>query len=608
MSIQVKRKKVLFFLIPFIILALVVSFVAIPARAEEPREKPQLAPVSAEFEAYRQKTPGEFYGYIPPPIDLSHLKDLPVAGQAPRRQLAQPDSFDWRDSNKVTPVKDQGQAGTCWVFGTLAAVESKVLIGESVAYDFSEQNLVCCTDPSWVYLHNDRRNAGGWSWLATDTLTKKGSRLESCDPYDVGAIDEEACDDNCTTIKRVTGYRLVAPTTALVKDAVYNQGPVSMAFYWNSSYFDSETDIYSYPDCPWSPNHLVSIVGWDDNKGTSGAWIVKNSWGTGWGDSGYFYLCYDSGNMDEVAFYQYEDYDSLEKVYYWDEAGWVGNSGYDSNYAWMASVFTAEQSGTLTNVDFWATSNNAQYQIYVYNDGDPSDGLENQLTSQSGTCGEAGYYSVALASPSSLNASQQFTIAVKMTTTGYGFPIPMEYEWVVVEPTTITMCDPPIQTGVSYMRHGDTDGWYDLVGSDWNACLRAKINLATITVTAPNDITAWSLTTPTGPQPATQEGVLVVTTNGSWQATCHDAGATTTGHMTDWDGSSYNAGNKLANALKVAADTEVTLPDGGIIATGTGDRSVLVTFKQTVVWSDAPSPAEHSYRIVVTFTVTITGE
>ncbi|NVM23602.1 MAG: hypothetical protein HWN68_17700, partial [Desulfobacterales bacterium] len=294
MSIQVKSKKVLF-IIPLIIsLALVVSFVAIPAWAGEPQgeEKPQLAPVNPEFEAYAQRRPAEFYGYIPPPIDLSHLKDIPVERPAPRRQLALPSSFDWRTEGKVTPVKDQGYCGTCWVFGTLAAVESKVLIGESVEYDFSEQNLVCCTDPSWVYLLNDRCGAGGWSWLATDTLSKKGSRLESCDPYDVGTIGTDICKDSCTTIECITGYRVVAPITGLVKDAVYNQGPVSVAFHWDSFYFNPDTYIYYYPSCPWSPNHLVSIVGWDDNKG---AWIVKNSWGAGWGDSGYFYLCYDSG-------------------------------------------------------------------------------------------------------------------------------------------------------------------------------------------------------------------------------------------------------------------------------------------------------------------------
>lgn len=469
----IKSKKVLFFLILFITLALVARFVAIPARAEEPQEKPQLAPVSAAFEAYRQKPPGEFYGYIPPPIDLSHLKDIPVERPAPRRQLAQPDSFDWRTEGKVTPVKDQGDAGTCWVFGTLAAVESKVLIGESVEYDFSEQNLVCCTDPSWVYLHDNRRYAGGWSWLATDTLTKKGSRLESCDPYDVETINTEACNDSCTTIERITGYRLVAPTTDLVKAAVSSEGPVSMAFYWNITFFNDVTYIYEYPDCPEPPNHLVSIVGWDDTI-NSGAWIVKNSWGTDFGDSGFFYLCYDSGSMGEVAFYQYKDYDSLEKVYYWDEAGWVNSLGYTaSNYAWMASVFTAEQSGTLTNVDFWTTSNNAQYEIYVYDDGDPSDGLGNELTSQSGTCQEAGYYSVALASPSLLSASQPFTIAVKMTTPGYNYPIPVEYEWVAGLPPT-TLCDPPIQTGVSYIRHLDAGNWADLA-PNYNACLRAKI-------------------------------------------------------------------------------------------------------------------------------------
>ncbi|MBA7701245.1 hypothetical protein ES703_109978 [subsurface metagenome] len=422
----------------------------------------------------------------------------------------------------------------------------------------------------------------------------------------MGTIGTDTCNDGCTTIKRITGYRLVAATTDLVKAAVSSEGPVSMAFYWDSGYFNSGTNIYYYPSCPSSPNHLVSIVGWDDNKGTSGAWIVKNSWGAGWGDNGYFYLCYDSGNMEEVAFYQYEDYDSLEKVYYWDEAGLVGKVGYGGNYdAWMASVFTAEaeQSGTLTNVDFWATSNNAQYEIYVYDDGDPSDGLEGQLTSQSGTCQEAGYYSIALVTPVSLSAGQQFTIAVKMTTPDHEYPIPIEYEWVV-GPTT--MCDPPIQPNVSYISP-DAGNWDDLVAYGWNACLRARINLATITVTAPNDITAWSFN-PAEPQPATEDGVLVVTSNGSWQVTCQDAGATTAGHMTDWDGSSYNPSNKLANALKVAADTEVTLPDGGIIATGTGDRSVTVTFKQTVLWSDAPLPGGHSYRIVVTFTVTITGE
>jgi C1A family cysteine protease len=116
--------------------------------------------------------------------------------------------FDWRTSDKVTPVKNQDNCGSCWAFGTISAVESRVLIGESTAYDFSEQNLVCCTDPSFVYLTNDRCH-GCWSSEAADTLIKKGTRLESCQPYNIDTIYTESCYDSCPTIKMLNGYRLV---------------------------------------------------------------------------------------------------------------------------------------------------------------------------------------------------------------------------------------------------------------------------------------------------------------------------------------------------------------------------------------------------------------
>jgi hypothetical protein len=130
----------------------------------------------------------------------------------------------------------------------------------------------------------------------------------------------------------------------------------------------------------------------------------------------------------------------------------------------MASVFTALQSGNLTSVDFWTTSNNAQYELYVY---DGSFG--NQLASQSGNCSEFGYYSITLDDPIVMAAGQQFTVAVKMTTPGYDYPLPIEaqkLDWV----------DPPIQNGVCFERHLDSDPWQD-AGATWgeNVCLRARI-------------------------------------------------------------------------------------------------------------------------------------
>jgi C1A family cysteine protease len=481
-------------------LVLLVSFGTPPGLAAVPPrpEIPQAAPLNPDFLDFIQTRPTKFYGYIPPPVDLRHLKNIPVHKLAAEAQLTLPATFDWRTSGKVTPVKNQDPCGTCWLFGTLAAVESKVLIGENTTFDFSEQNVVCCTDPSWVYLTSPpdyRCMGGGWSWLAADTLSKKGTRLEACDPYNTGTIDTETCNDTCTSIKFITGYRLVAPLrtdtppTDGIKNAVQSEGPVSIAFYWDSGHYNSGTNIYYYKNCPFSPNHLVCIVGWDDTiphptGGGSGAWIVKNSWGTSWGgtcgygsEKGYFYLCYDSGNMQEAAYYEYKDYSPSEKIYYWDEAGWVTDAGYGTiDYAWMANVFTMTASGTLTHIDFWATSTNAAYAIYIYQDGNPVDGLTDLRTSQNGTCEEAGYYSINLNSPVSVSAGEKYTIAVKMTTTGYPYPIPIEY---VVK----NWCEPPIQTGVSYMSPDGTS-WEDIGAVyNWNACLRARVSEGLVSVT-----------------------------------------------------------------------------------------------------------------------------
>ena len=465
------------FIIGIIILLIAVMPLSMPVNDNLPvqaAEPLQAAPPNPDFVEFQQNGSEPFYGYIPPPVDLSHLDKIPVERREPLR-LSLPGTFDLRESGKVTSVKDQDGCGTCWLFGTLSAVESRCLVKENATYDFSEQNLVCCTDPSWTYLDNNRCMGGGWSWLATDMLTKKGTRLESCQPYNPATIDTDTCNDNCTSIKRITGYRWIADNaTAIseVKNAIYNYGAVSMAYYHDGAcMYPGSIYYYPYGYCP-SPNHLVSIVGWNDTipwpvGGGHGAWIVKNSWGTGWGDNGYFYLCYGSAGMSEVASYRYENYTG-EHIYYWDEAGWVGSLGDLTPSLWMASIFSAGQDGTLDKVEFWTTSNNAQYHIYVYRDGDISDGLQNLAASQSGTCEEVGYYSIPLDSPVSLTSGEAFTVAVEMITPGFGYPI-------AVEMAVAGWCAPPIQSNVSFIRQEGGDSWEDAAPYGWNVCLRGVV-------------------------------------------------------------------------------------------------------------------------------------
>ena len=446
----------------------------------EKTKVPKKALLNPDFVAYRKNPPKTSYGYIPPPVNLRHLKQLPVKA-LPTSYALLPSRFDWRDTGNVTPVKNQNPCGTCWIFGTTTVLESAVLINESVEYNFSEQSVALCVDRSWVYLYDDWDdpcNGGGWSWLASGVFIKKGSVLESCNPYNPAALNCDGsciCDD-CPPIKKVDGYRLATNYGSqidVIKNAVYNHGPVTMVFYYDSIGTYSVAPwgtIYDYYPCYGYGNHLVSIVGWDDavshpnpTHGGAGAWIVKNSWGTGWGNDGFFYLAYESSCVQEIAYLKYKDPVPDEELLYWDEAGHVNSVGYWDSSAWMASVFTANQSVDLTHVDFWTTSSNAQYEIYVW------DGyFGTELANQIGSCQEYGYYSIPLNAPISMDAGQQFTVGVKMTTPGYIYPISFEQELQ-------NAVDPPIQTNVSFIRHTSSDLWQDLAYYDWNACLRARL-------------------------------------------------------------------------------------------------------------------------------------
>lgn len=441
-------------------------------------EVAQEAPLNPDFEEYLTYRGMKPYSLIPPAMNLRHLEQVPISKPRLAMLQALPTAWDWRLDGMVTPVKDQEWCGTCWAFGNVAALESRILISEGKSYDLSEQSLVVCTDPAYYYLTGNYCGAGGEVHIAIDTLAKKGARLESCMPYDPNTINTQSCGETCPSLYRVTGWRLVANSPDMnteIKQAIQDYGPVAATYYHDESYMYPGNILYA-PGSTELPNHLVSIVGWDDGiqhpqGGGSGAWIVKNSWGTEYGDGGYFYLCYGSANLQGVGSYHgltgdaagYVPYTSNERLYYWDEAGMVNSAGFGTESAWMASTFTSAEDGGLTRVEFWTTSNNAQYGIYVY---DGSFG--NLLGSQSGTCAELGYYSVRLDSPVHLAAGQEFTIAMRMTTPGYNSPIP-------IEENIEGFCQPTLQTGACFLRGADGAPWTDAASNGWNVSLRAVV-------------------------------------------------------------------------------------------------------------------------------------
>jgi len=209
--------------------------------------------------------------------------------------------FDWRALNGVTPVTDQRNCGSCWDFAGTAAFESAYLIAEHIVRDFSEQAVLSC---------NTAGNScnGGQCNNVFDLFISRGAVDESCMPYQ--ADDTVPCTmDECDVIAYLQSYSPVPNNVNAIKNALV-MNPVTTYFCVFDDFNSYSDGCYEHDFNYGDPlNHAVLIVGWDDNMcDGEGAWIVKNSWNTNWGDDGFFYMKYGSsgiGNGVLMPIYQY---------------------------------------------------------------------------------------------------------------------------------------------------------------------------------------------------------------------------------------------------------------------------------------------------------------
>lgn len=223
------------------------------------------------------------------PDDLQKRIDSQHETIIPRLQSRLlPSSFDWRDYDIVTPVKNQGSCGSCWDFAGIGALEAVLAINETVEYDLSEQQILSCATPG-------SGCSGGWYATVWDYIKSNGAVLESCMPYE--ADDTVPCDDgSCQKVASNNGWVDVQNNVDEIKEQVLIS-PVATTFHVYDDFGSYGGGCYEHSgDDPI--NHAVVIVGWADSMcGNEGAWLVKNSWGSSWGDSGYFWIKYGSCNI-----------------------------------------------------------------------------------------------------------------------------------------------------------------------------------------------------------------------------------------------------------------------------------------------------------------------
>ena len=471
---------------------------------------PERAPINPEFLKYQEnqsvndgmrRFTGEIIrqgGYVPSPLDMSHLRNADYSAFLNRakgmRGEAFPRKYDLRTSNRVTAVRDQGGYGVCWAFAALGSVESQYLVQGGGVTDLSEMHLGWFAFKDGVSFKSntpDPLQNGGNNFMSAALLARwTGPVSESDAPYSDRPTLPSSSYANQFHVQDVFVLGLTDDrvTKDVLKKLVTTYGGVSVAYYEKDAYFNSLTNAYHYAGTS-DPNHQVLLVGWDDDfrkeffavqtAGTTiprnnGAWLIKNSWGTGWGDNGYFWISYEDTGFRDGAVFIPEATSNYQYIYDYDPLGATMMVGYKNPTAWASNVFVADRDLDLKAVSFYTADANVSYEISVYRGVKQGDAISGtRVFTQSGSEVFAGYHTIKLNKSVFVAQGERYAVVIKLMN-----PSSSVYPLVLEAPVKNYSEQATSKIGQSFISPNGAN-WQDLAADNANNCIKVFASAGT---------------------------------------------------------------------------------------------------------------------------------
>ena len=409
-------------------------------------------------------------GYIADEMVAEVLKQKETAFLETERSVL-PIRYSAIENNQITSIKNQGNWGACWAFAPIAVAESfyKQMAGEES--NLSETHLInffynedlkgpdSGLAGDKVIPFRDKVDNGGNSMYTTFALARwTGIADEQTDNslvYPSVEVTEKTKELNIPQEYAYTdlvhlqnAYWINRSNTDSIKEAIMKYGSIVVSYKHDESCSSNSVDksVYSgstvyYNDQDYGTSHAIAIVGWDDDfdknnfkytalnqkdifieagisyiPKNNGAWLVKNSWGTEYGDNGYFWMSYEEASLADTMFaYEFESADNYDHIYQYD--GSVGVRYESDNVITAAAVYQSTSNQMIEAVGVGVASAETDYIVEIYTNlkerDNPQSGMLSSKTT--GTTTFQGYYTIKLDEYVSIAKGDLFSVVITLS-------------------------------------------------------------------------------------------------------------------------------------------------------------------------------------------------